>query len=263
MVVEAVGASSLLSLPELTTISATSALLPTEVEALSGGDIELPLLTQVSGVVQLQSTGSGSVLNLSGLASLTGIGGSQFLTITQGGSVTAPILATFANVSITTDTTATFALPPGVTSSFPSGTTKIDTGTVLAQGPVNIQGSAILQISGGLTLNGQGALAMAANSTLNLSGNLLGNTTSASSFNPLGTVSLDSGTGTGKPPQLLEAMSEDMGSVTAGYSNNFAYGTLKLATGTYAELIDESANAPALCPMQFTLTRWLYLLERP
>ena len=59
---------------------------------------------------------------------------------------------------------------------------------------------------------------------------------------------LDSAAGTSNPPQLLEAMSQDLGNVAAGFNNNFAYGTLELTANTYVELVDNAANSPGNTP---------------
>ncbi len=189
---EATGAGSVLSLPALTSLAFTSYYYGLiQVQALSGGEVELPLLTQVDGPVALESNGTESVLELSVLQSLTGIGGSQSLTITQGGSVIDPNLTSFANVTITTDPTGSFTVPSNQTFSFPSSTSTIKTGTFLVQGSVNLQNNATINVEGGLTINGQGGLSVSTNSTLDVSGNLLGNTTNVAGFNPLGTVVFD------------------------------------------------------------------------
>ena len=109
-------------------------------------------------------------------------------------------------------------------------------------------GNALVAISGGLTINGQGGLSVSSTSTLEISGDLLGNTTNASAFNPVGTVELTSGSGTSNPPQLLEAMSEDLGDTAAGFDQNFAYGTLILTANTHVELVDLAANSPGDAP---------------
>ncbi len=115
-------------------------------------------------------------------------------------------------------------------------------------GSVVSAGNATVTIQGALTINGQGGLSVSSVSTLNVSGNLLGNTTNAAAFNPIGTVVLDSGKGTGNPPQQLEAMSQDLGNVAAGFNQNFAYGTLQLTANTYVELVDLADNAPGNTP---------------
>ena len=151
---EATGSGSELSLPNLTSVAVTNNS-TTFVEALSGGDVELPLVTQIIGSVSLESKGSGSVLDLSALESLAN-GGSQSLTITQGGTVLDPNLTMFANITITTDSTGTFAVPANQTFSFTGGTNTVQTGTLLVQGTLNVQNNATLNIKGSLTINGEG-----------------------------------------------------------------------------------------------------------
>ncbi len=82
---EATGAGSVLSLPELASLSnPDSCCSYTQVEALAGGDVELPALVQVGGgPVLLESDGSGSKLNLSALNSFTGDGDVNHLSILQ------------------------------------------------------------------------------------------------------------------------------------------------------------------------------------
>jgi protocatechuate 3,4-dioxygenase beta subunit len=241
---QASGTNSVLSLPALTSIAVTAGYTTTYVNALSGGDVELPLVTQLSGSVAVESQNAGSTIDLSSLTDFNG--GS--LTITSGGAVIDPNLTTLVNVTITTDSTGTLTLPANQTFSFPSGVTTFNTGTLLDQGNLDFTGSATVNVQGGLTINGQGGLSVSSNSTLQVSGNLLGDTTNAAGFNPLGTIVLDSGNGTNNPPQLLEAMSQDLGNVAAGFSDNFAYGTLQLAANTYVELVDNAANSPGNTP---------------
>jgi RHS repeat-associated protein len=242
---QATGSGSLLSLPNLASLG-VSATYPgqVQVQALSGGDVELPALTGNTVLLQVQSADAGSTINLSGFTTFNG--GS--LTITQGGTVIAPNLATLINVTITTDPTGTFTLPANQTFSFPSGTTIFNTGTLLGEGNLDLGGSAAVDVQGGLTINGQGGLSVSTNSTLQVSGSVLGNTTNAAAFNPLGTVVLDSGNGTSNPPQQFEVMSQDLGNVPAGFVGNFAYGTLELTANTYAELVDYAANSPGGTP---------------
>ena len=239
---EATGTGSLLSLPSLTSIAVTSG--STNVEALSGGDLKIPLVTQISGTVDVESENAGSTMDLTDLTTFSG--GS--LTVKEGGTLDIPALATLVNATLVTDATATFTLPAGQTVSFPSGKTTFTGGTLLDQGALDVQGTSALNSDGGLTVNGQGALSLSSGSTLDVSGNLLGNTTNAAGFTPLGTVVLDSATGTTDPPQQLEVMSQDLGNVAAGFDNNFAYGTLELTAGTYVELVDDAANSPGNAP---------------
>ena len=222
---EATGAGSKLSLPVLAAIAGEPNDYSswTQVEALAGGDIELPLLTKISGgPVLMESDGSSggtdSLLDIPELASFSGEGGrSQFSTLqaTHSGTVTDSSLGTFSNVNLVTDSTTTIA--PTQTYTYTGGTNTIQAGTLLDQGNLVMSGTTgaiTLNVQGGLTINGQGGLSVSSTSTLDVSGNLLGNTTNTSAFNPPATVILDSGAGTANPPQLLEAMSQDLGNIS-------------------------------------------------
>ena len=79
---QATGTGSRLSLPALTKVtgdtSAYSSLI--QVKAVSGGDVELPKLTTITGgPVQLESDGSASTLNINVLTSVQGNSGQQSL----------------------------------------------------------------------------------------------------------------------------------------------------------------------------------------
>src|SRR5271157_2598176 len=250
---QASGAGSVLSLPNLTTITgSTQSNANIYLNATAGGTLDLHAATAVaSGAVNLLADGTGSLLDLSALASFQGFFGyydTSNIQATNGGTLRVPNLTTINTVNLTTDPTATFTLPENQTFSFTGGANTIQTGTFLVQGNLSIQNNATLSIQGGLTLNGQGGLSSASASTLQVSGNVLGNTTNAAGFNPLGTVVLDGGNGTNNPPQLLEVMSQDLGNVAAGFTNNFAYGTLQLTANTYVELVDNAANSPGSTP---------------
>src|SRR5271157_5251712 len=250
---QASGAGSVLSLPNLTTITgSTQSNANIYLNATAGGTLDLHAATAVaSGAVNLLADGTGSLLDLSALASFQGFFGyydTSNIQATNGGTLRVPNLTTINTVNLTTDPTATFTLPENQTFSFTGGANTIQTGTFLVQGNLSIQNNATLSIQGGLTLNGQGGLSSASASTLQVSGNVLGNTTNAAGFNPLGTVILDSGNGTSNPPQFLEAMSQDLGNTAAGFNDNFAYGTLQLAANTYVELVDNAANSPGSTP---------------
>ena len=69
---EATGAGSVLSLPSLTSIANAAGLETTFVEALAAGDVELPLVTQITGAVELETNSAGSTLDLSDLTTFTG-----------------------------------------------------------------------------------------------------------------------------------------------------------------------------------------------
>ena len=99
-----------------------------------------------------------------------------------------------------------------------------------------------------MTVNSPGILTTAAGSTVAISGDLLGNTTNADDFNPAGNGGIRQRHGNGKPPQLLEAMSADLGASRPGSSNNFAYGTISLTANTSVELVDQSHNTTSANP---------------
>ena len=246
--IEATGAGSMLNLPKLTTWEGTGSCCSlAELNALSGGEISLPLLTtDQGGETRILAQGSESTINIPELTSLISDQGNNqsALEFTQGGTVIDPDLTSYVDVAITTDATGTFPVPANQTISIPGSTTTINTGTIVDQGNLSLQSSAVLKINGGLTINGQGGLSTSSNSTLEVSGNLEGNITNAAAFAPLGTVILDSAQVTSNPPQQLEAMSQDLGNVAAGFNSNFAYNTLELTANTYAELVDQSANSP-------------------
>ena len=88
-------------------------------------------------------------------------------------------------------------------------------------GSLVMAGKGLMNVAGGLTLAEQAGLSISTNSALRVSGDLLGNTTNASGFNPVGTVVLDSITASVGSPQLLEAMSKDMGSNPGRFQPEF------------------------------------------
>ncbi len=75
-----------------------------------------------------------------------------------------------------------------------------------------------------------------------LTGSLLGNTKNSARFTPLGVLDLN-GAGTASTPQQLEVMGQDYGNSPAGFSHNFNYGVISLATNTYVQLIDDYQNS--------------------
>ncbi len=92
----------------------------------------------------------------------------------------------------------------------------------------------------GLALPGPAALQSQPGATLRLSsGNLSGTTTNATGWAASGRLLFDGG-----GSRQLEIMGRDLGNVPAGYTNNFAYGTLQLAAGVVLTLVNTSDNAP-------------------
>ncbi len=232
------GTPSTLTLSELATIGADNGYL--ELQALGGGQLNLPLLatiTDASPDVQVTSQGTGSQVSLPSLAEFSGQNGNASLTVTQGGSLNAPRLNDFVDVSVTTDPTATYTLTPIETFAITDGATiTMTTATLIEQGSLSIPDNATVNAKGSLEVNGSGVLQMTPAATLNVSGDLLGNTTDADLFTLMGTVAFVGAAGTGSP-QHLEAMSADMGAVQSGFNDNFAYGTIDVIKNTYLQLV--------------------------
>jgi RHS repeat-associated protein len=103
--------------------------------------------------------------------------------------------------------------------------------------------SGLLTLESAVALDGSASLASSIFGIVIAQDNLLGNTTNAAACNFLGTLRL-AGTGTDASPQLLEAMSQDLGADPAGLRGNFSYGTLALYNNTYVKLVDQSNNSP-------------------
>jgi len=149
------------------------------------------------------------------------------------------------NASSQTGAAGTLTLGPTVTIHGAAGQigNQDSTGTILNQGTINADtaGSTLevgsrsgtftnagtilapagtLAISGSVTINGSSQFASSGTGTIQISGNLVGNVTNPSLFTPQGTTTLN-GAGTSGSPQSLEAMSQDLGDVSAGFLNNF------------------------------------------
>ncbi len=101
---QASGAGSVLVLPNLTVLSDTTAGDSGSVQALSGGEVNLPGLLAISvspaSTVGLRADGTGSLLNL---PVLDGISGPNSLTATNQGTIAAPLMTTLANTTLTLD----------------------------------------------------------------------------------------------------------------------------------------------------------------
>ncbi len=92
----------------------------------------------------------------------------------------------------------------------------------------------------GLTFPAAAALQSVPGGTLRLlTGNLTGATTNANAWSATGRVLFDNG-----GPHQLEVMGRDLGNVPAGYTSNFAYGTLQLGAGASVTLINAADNSP-------------------
>ncbi len=151
---EATGAGSVLSLPDLTSITEnTSFYSLTTVQALAGGDVQSPALAQLSGgPFQLESDGTGSQLNVSALTSVQAqntITDKSSLQVTNHGTVLDGSLTSLNNTNLTLDGTGTIATSQITT--YTSGTLSLTAGTVNLSGLTDIDGSAF-EVSGAVTV---------------------------------------------------------------------------------------------------------------
>ena len=119
----------------------------------------------------------------------------------------------------------------------------VSSGSKTNEGDLEVVAGAVLEFGGAVQFDGIHTLVSQAGATVQVGGNLLGNASNSDDYSPLGTLVLD-GSGTAANPQLLEVMAQDLGSGTAGFDHNFAYGAIALANNTYVRLVDLSDNAP-------------------
>ena len=113
--------------------------------------------------------------------------------------------------------------------------------TDTGNGSVSVQ-TGSLSINGGLSLASLGYLTTATTATLILNGGLTGTTINTSLYQPLGLLTIQ-GPGSASSPQLLEVMSQDLGTDPAGFEGNFHYGTIALANNAYVQLVDQAQNS--------------------
>ena len=127
------------------------------------------------------------------------------------------------------------------------GTITISPSSFTNQGTLHATGGGNLFINSSVSINDPGFLANSTGTTLSVSGNLTGDTRDLSLYRPSG-ILLFSGSGTSTSPQILEAMSQDLGSGSSGFVNNFVYSSIALSGGTYVKIVDQSDNAPGSGP---------------
>jgi RHS repeat-associated protein len=140
----------------------------------------------------------------------------------------------------------TFDNDGSLTKSTGSGTSAVEAGVVFNEND-NARltvSSGTLSLNCGLSLLAQGYIASAASATLLLSGGVTGTTGNVSLFKPQGSLTIQ-GPGSAASPELLEVMSQDLGSDPVGFQGNFHYGALALASGAYVRLVDQAHNSAA------------------
>ncbi len=138
------------------------------------------------------------------------------------------------NGSGTLTNAGTFLMAPADNGTMNVSPQLVDTGTL------NVQ-KGTLNLNGGLTVNGEGIVTGNPGATINIRGNLGGNTQNADQFAP-GIVNFN-GSGTASTPQTLEVMSQDLGNTATGFANNFVYYGLSLSNGTSVQLVDNAHNS--------------------
>lgn len=135
----------------------------------------------------------------------------------------------------------------GVVQTSTSGKTLRIQGSLSGTGDVRVINGAKLVVDTSLVLNGAGLLTLGANSSIDIKGSLLGNTTQTNVGNPAGTVTFN-GAGNASSPQQIEVMSRNLGAVAAGFKNNFAFGAIVLGNNTRLQLVDLARNTTASTP---------------
>ena len=173
-----------------------------------------------------------------------GNNGNNPTTLTVGGGIavqggSGAVADTFTNDSVVINGTLATSTSGGLITLGNGGSTNSLSGF----NAITASNGATVKILESLQINGSAIVTVSPNSSLTVSGNLLGTTQNPALFKPQGTVTLN-GSGTSAAPQLLEAMSADLGSGPAGFTNNFAYGTLIVGSNDYVKLVDQSDNSP-------------------
>ncbi len=136
----------------------------------------------------------------------------------------------------------------GTLQSTNGGTLSSSGGALTSTGIIEAYGTSTVNLNNSsVTINSPGVLIVQPAATMNIAGSVLGNTTDADLFEPQGTVNLD-GAGTSTIPQFLEVMGDDLGNVSAGFHDNFAYNTLVLGSNDYVRLVDLQDNSGSGSP---------------
>ncbi len=107
---------------------------------------------------------------------------------------------------------------------------------------IEVYSGATLACSGEVLLNGLQTLASLPAGLIKIGGDLLGDTRNSDQYLPQGTLEFGGGA------HQLEAMSQDLGNVTSGFSANFAYGSSVLDPGALVTLVDQSPNSAGAPP---------------
>ncbi|WP_367871727.1 hypothetical protein [Luteolibacter sp. Populi] len=126
----------------------------------------------------------------------------------------------------------------GITS--PDKTLQIN-GPLVSTGTVKITNGGSLVIDGSLSLNDAALLVLSSSGRLSVTGDFTGTTKNTGGADPAGTL-LMNGARSSLNPQILEAMSRDLGTAAEGFSGNNVFGTLALGNNTNVKLVDNARN---------------------
>jgi RHS repeat-associated protein len=234
---QASGTGSTLSLPALTAMAETGEDSTALVEAPSGGDVEMPLLNQITGWIQLTSKSTDGTLNLSKLATFAGG------TITDsGGTFSLPALTDVDGsvFNISGDTTLDLSILAGATLNATSGSVALPNLTNADGSAINVSGGASLTLPPPTAFTATGAAV-----TVSGSGSSLA--IGSGVLNPLPT----SGTGVViNVPQFPQGMTLNLnpsGTFSGGTTFNVGAGAIvNIQSGIYSGGVTFNVGAGAI-----------------
>jgi len=243
-----IGTSDILTLRGSTTFTAARLVGPSTLNLGTGYTLSSPVVAEGT------ATGTRSIRVSAGSAGTTTIGPSGSIrtapgfggVVTLSNSGASSTLINQGLISIesagTTLTISTTVFENHGTLRATSGVVSVTSATATSPGSLNATGTARIDFSGGVTLDGSDILSTTAASRIELRGDLLGSTTNRDAVPGPGRAIFD-GTGSALDPQDVEVMSADLGALSAGFARNFAFGTIQLASGAYVRLIDAFSNS--------------------
>ena len=180
-----------LTLPDVTRCTNTSDVAYFQTSG-TGSVLDLPALTALAAeYTDVEASGQGSLIEL---PAMTSFAGTIFagLSATDGAMVIDPDLNDYTDVNLTTSPSTSFTLTSQQTYTLtPGALLSFTGGTLVEQGTMAVPDNAAFNLFGSLTVDGLGVLSLTPGATLTIKGNLLGNTTNADAYRPLGTVEFD------------------------------------------------------------------------
>jgi YD repeat-containing protein len=201
----------------------------------------IDLTSANSGYSEALTVTGGTLVNAAGaiLSTSVGTGGNRTITAqfdNQAGATFLVNQGTTIDNSGASSNEGTITVNGGLT----LNTSGTNTSFTISSGSVSVQSGTLS--AGSLSFSGNSFLAGSSSGTLALRGNLTGGTTNADLFAP-GCNVLFQGSGTTSAPELLEAMSQDLGNSPAGFTNNFDYNEISLENNTLVRLVNNAVNS--------------------